>query len=154
MLLLDTIMGIILISKRLTGVEFRSTEGKAYSDRCIPPAYRQSPQLRNEEPLNPNCFFVGRNNILSNENCIHKLSEKRNYRVFFLLLRSFGLVIRVWQSHTQTLGVLKSVNLIISQGLCIYLPAYKWGSGLAENCDVSRLKPCYRHPLLQMGVSP
>lgn len=74
--------------------------------------------------------------------------------VFFLLLHSFGLVIRVWQSHTQTLGVLKSVNLIISQGLCIYLHAYEWGNGLAENCDGSRLKPCYRHPLLQMGVSP
>lgn len=47
LLLLDAIMVIIFISKRLKGRSFRTTEGKAYSDRCIPPAGRKSPELRN-----------------------------------------------------------------------------------------------------------
>lgn len=42
LLLLDTIMVIIFFSKRLEGIQFRAPEGKAHSDRCIPPAGRQS----------------------------------------------------------------------------------------------------------------
>lgn len=47
LLLLDTIMVIIFISKSLEGIQFRATEGKSYSERCIPPAGRRSQQLRN-----------------------------------------------------------------------------------------------------------
>lgn len=79
------------------------------------------------------------------------IKETELQSIFFNV---FGIIIRIWQSRIQTFDVLKSVNLIISKILCIYLHAYKYTNGLTKDYDINwQLIYLCKHLIFWMGSS-